>query len=156
MQVEVTLKKSIIGRSKKHRATVNSLGLRKINQTVQLNNTSEIQGMIQQVSYLLMVREISPKEQPVTKATGKETDKKKVDSEKSIETTEKKTETKKKADKDTAVLEDKKSSQEVTKEKKKATVEEESVKEQISEEKKIEKKEVVAEKKTANEKEVAA
>jgi large subunit ribosomal protein L30 len=144
MQVEVTLKKSIIGRPKKHRATVSCLGLRKINQTVRLNDTAEVRGMIQRVSHLVVVNEISPKGRSVAKPAEKEAVKKKVDSKKSVEAAEKKTVTKKteaalkKVDQEKDMSEDKKASKKVA-----------------AEEKNVE-KEVVAEKKTTKEKEVAA
>ncbi|MCB1917652.1 MAG: 50S ribosomal protein L30 [Rhodocyclaceae bacterium] len=51
--VKVTLKKSVIGTKQSHRATVRGLGLRRINQTVELQDTPEIRGMINKVSYLL-------------------------------------------------------------------------------------------------------
>lgn len=51
--VKVTLKKSVIGTKQSHRATVRGLGLRRINQTVELRDTPEIRGMINKVSYLL-------------------------------------------------------------------------------------------------------
>jgi len=51
--VKVTLKKSVIGTKKSHRATVLGLGLRKLNHTVELQDTPEVRGMINKVSYLL-------------------------------------------------------------------------------------------------------
>lgn len=55
----LTLKKSLIGRGKKHQATVKGLGLKKINQTIEVDSTPEILGMIKKVSYLLSVEELS-------------------------------------------------------------------------------------------------
>jgi large subunit ribosomal protein L30 len=57
--LKITLKKSIIGRPEKHRRTVRSLGLRKMNKTVVLKNTPEVRGMVNQVSHLLEVKESS-------------------------------------------------------------------------------------------------
>ena len=51
----MTLIKSFYGRLPAHRATVNGLGLKRINHTVELQNTPEVRGMINQVSYLLKV-----------------------------------------------------------------------------------------------------
>ncbi len=51
--VKITLVKSVIGTKQSHRATVRGLGLRKLNQTVELQDTPEIRGMINKVSYLL-------------------------------------------------------------------------------------------------------
>ena len=53
--VSVTLVKSFYGRLPKHRATVTGLGLKKINHTVVLEDTPEVRGMINKVSYLLKV-----------------------------------------------------------------------------------------------------
>ena len=53
--VSVTLVKSFYGRLPKHRATVNGLGLKRINHTVILEDTPEVRGMINKVSYLLKV-----------------------------------------------------------------------------------------------------
>ena len=60
-QVQVTLIKSVIGRPGKHRAVVDSLGLRKINQKVCLNDTAENRGMIDKVIHLLAVEQINKK-----------------------------------------------------------------------------------------------
>ena len=53
--VSVTLVKSFYGRLPKHRATVTGLGLKRINHTVELEDTPEVRGMINKVSYLLKV-----------------------------------------------------------------------------------------------------
>ena len=55
--LSVTLIKSFYGRLPAHRATVNGLGLKRINHTVELQDTPEIRGMINKVSYLLKVEE---------------------------------------------------------------------------------------------------
>jgi large subunit ribosomal protein L30 len=52
-KVKVTLVKSIIGTKQSHRATVIGLGLRRINHTVELQDTPAVRGMINKVSYLL-------------------------------------------------------------------------------------------------------
>ncbi len=57
MILEITLKKSPIGRVPKHRLTVKALGLTRIHQTVSHRETPEIRGMINQVGYLLEVRQ---------------------------------------------------------------------------------------------------
>lgn len=51
--VKVTLVRSMIGCKGAHRATVRGLGLRKINQTVELVDTPQVRGMINQVGYLV-------------------------------------------------------------------------------------------------------
>ena len=54
-KLSVTLIKSFYGRLPAHRATVNGLGLKRINHTVELQDTPEVRGMINKVSYLLKV-----------------------------------------------------------------------------------------------------
>lgn len=56
-RLKVTLVKSRFGRLPKHRATVAGLGLKRINQTVVLQDTPQIRGMINKVSYLVRVEE---------------------------------------------------------------------------------------------------
>jgi len=56
--IQVTLKRSIYGRFKKHKFCVLGLGLRKIHQKVKIKNTPENIGMINKVRYLLKVEEI--------------------------------------------------------------------------------------------------
>ncbi len=53
--LKVTLVKSVIGTKRSHRATVLGLGLKRRHQTVSLNASPEILGMINKVSYLLKV-----------------------------------------------------------------------------------------------------
>jgi large subunit ribosomal protein L30 len=52
-KLRVTLVKSIINCSEKHRATVRGLGLRRVRQTVELKDTPEVRGMINRVYYLV-------------------------------------------------------------------------------------------------------
>ena len=52
-KITVKLVKSIIGTKQSHRATVTGLGLRRMNHTVELQDTPEIRGMINKISYLL-------------------------------------------------------------------------------------------------------
>ncbi|MDH4125992.1 MAG: 50S ribosomal protein L30 [Gammaproteobacteria bacterium] len=56
-ELKVTLIKSKHGRLKNHRACVTGLGLRKMHQSVQVADTPENRGMINQISYLLSVEE---------------------------------------------------------------------------------------------------
>ena len=55
--VKVTQIKSSIGRLPKHRATLKGLGLRRINHTVELEDTPSVRGMINQVSYMIKVED---------------------------------------------------------------------------------------------------
>ena len=52
-KLRVTLVKSIINCSERHRATVRGLGLRRIRQTVELTDTPQVRGMINRVYYLV-------------------------------------------------------------------------------------------------------
>ena len=56
-ELKVTLKKSKFGRLKSHKACIAGLGLRKINQTVTVQDTPENRGMINRISYLVSVEE---------------------------------------------------------------------------------------------------
>ena len=53
--VKVTQVKSSIGRLPKHKATLRGLGLRRINHTVELEDTACVCGMINRVSYMVKV-----------------------------------------------------------------------------------------------------
>ena len=51
--VKVTLVRGVVGTRDSHRATVRGLGLRRINHTVELEDTPAVRGMISKVSYLV-------------------------------------------------------------------------------------------------------
>lgn len=53
----VTLKRSAIGRPQDQRATLKGLGIRRLNQTVVLEDTPSIRGMVKKVIHLLEVTE---------------------------------------------------------------------------------------------------
>lgn len=53
--VKVTQIKSVIGRIEAHRACISGLGLRRMHQTVELQDTPAVRGMINKVNYLLKV-----------------------------------------------------------------------------------------------------
>ena len=53
--VKIQLVRSPIGCQQSHRATVRGLGLKRINHTVELQDTPAIRGMINKVNYLLKV-----------------------------------------------------------------------------------------------------
>ena len=57
-KLRVTLVKSTIGAIPKHRATVEALGLRKLNKTVELPDNDAVRGMIWHVKHLVKVEEI--------------------------------------------------------------------------------------------------
>ena len=54
-KVKVILKKSVIGRLPKHRAIIRSLGLKKINSSVVLEENAAVAGMLKKVCYLLKI-----------------------------------------------------------------------------------------------------
>lgn len=56
-KLQITLKKSLIGRTQDQKATVEALGLRKINQTVEKEDNAAIRGMVEKVKHLVDVNE---------------------------------------------------------------------------------------------------
>jgi large subunit ribosomal protein L30 len=56
-EIKVTLKRSGIGRDKYFTKVLNGLGLRRLHQTVTLQDTPEIRGMINKVSHMVIVEE---------------------------------------------------------------------------------------------------
>ena len=57
-KLKITLVKSTIGAVPKNRATVESMGLRKLNKSVILPDNEATRGQIRQVSHLLKVEEV--------------------------------------------------------------------------------------------------
>ncbi len=57
-KLQVTYKKSAIGFHKKQKATIEALGLRKLNQTVEHDDTAVIRGMVNKVSHLVTIEEV--------------------------------------------------------------------------------------------------
>lgn len=53
--IKVTLIKSPIGRLKNHKACVAGLGLRRIGQTVEVEDTPSVRGMINRAYYMVRV-----------------------------------------------------------------------------------------------------
>ncbi len=51
--LKVTQVKSVIGTRESHRACVRGLGLRRLNQTVEVEDTPAVRGMINKVYYLV-------------------------------------------------------------------------------------------------------
>lgn len=56
--LKVTLVKSTIGAVPKHVKTVEALGLKKLNKTVELPDNDAVRGMIAQVRHLVKVEEV--------------------------------------------------------------------------------------------------
>jgi large subunit ribosomal protein L30 len=60
-QVKITLTKSLIGCPQRQRATVEGLGLRKLNQSIVQNATLPILGMVRKVAHLVTIEEVPAK-----------------------------------------------------------------------------------------------
>jgi len=56
-KIRVTLVKSFNGRLQSHKDTVRGLGLRRIRHSVELDDTPEIRGMINRISYMVRVED---------------------------------------------------------------------------------------------------
>lgn len=57
-KLQITLKRSLIGRTADQQGTVKALGLRKINSTVVKEDSPAIRGMIFKVKHLVEVKEV--------------------------------------------------------------------------------------------------
>ncbi|ROR31682.1 LSU ribosomal protein L30P [Mobilisporobacter senegalensis] len=57
-RLKITLVKSTIGSIPKHKKTVEAMGLRKVNKTVEMPDNAAVRGMINQVRHLVKVEEI--------------------------------------------------------------------------------------------------
>lgn len=57
--LKITLKRSPIGRAKDQKATLVGLGLRRMHQTVEREDTPSIRGMVKKVIHLVEVQEQS-------------------------------------------------------------------------------------------------
>ena len=57
-RIRITYKKSSIGYNRKQQDTIKALGLRKLNQSVEHNDTPVIRGMVDKVSHLVVVEEV--------------------------------------------------------------------------------------------------
>ena len=58
-KLRITYTKSAIGYEKSQGATVRALGLRKLNQSIEQEDTPVIRGMINKVSHLVTVEEVN-------------------------------------------------------------------------------------------------
>ncbi len=58
-KLKITQVKSLIGRRQKQRGTIRALGLKRIRDSVEQADTPVIRGMINKVSHLVEVEEIS-------------------------------------------------------------------------------------------------
>ena len=58
-KLRITLVKSVIGQKPEKKATVRSLGLKKINSVVEQEANDAVQGMVASVAHLVKVEEIN-------------------------------------------------------------------------------------------------
>ncbi|KPL76150.1 50S ribosomal protein L30 [Ornatilinea apprima] len=56
-KLRITLVRSVIGNTEKHKATVRALGLHKINQSVVQEDSATLQGMLRKINHLVKVEE---------------------------------------------------------------------------------------------------
>ncbi len=61
-RLRITLTKSPIGYSPKQRGTVRALGLRRLQQTVEHDDTPVIRGMVNKVAHLITVERVANRE----------------------------------------------------------------------------------------------
>jgi len=57
-KLEITLKRSVIGTKENQRTTIQTLGLKKVRQSVVCDDTPVVRGMINKVSHLVTVKEV--------------------------------------------------------------------------------------------------
>lgn len=57
-QLRITWKKSAIGYPKRQKATVRALGLKRLNHTVEHEDTPSIRGMVAAVQHLITIEEV--------------------------------------------------------------------------------------------------
>ncbi|HPR61062.1 MAG TPA: 50S ribosomal protein L30 [Prolixibacteraceae bacterium] len=57
-KIRITLKKSSIGSTQRQKLTLEALGLRKLNHTVEKEATPQIMGMVNKLTHLVQVEEI--------------------------------------------------------------------------------------------------
>ena len=56
--LRITLVRSPLGNSKRHKATVRALGLTRTNQTIEQVDTPQLRGMLAKVAHLVKVEEV--------------------------------------------------------------------------------------------------
>ena len=57
-RLRITLLKSAIGYSVKHKATLRALGLRHLHQTIEQPDTLSLRGMLSKVNHLVKIEEV--------------------------------------------------------------------------------------------------
>jgi len=57
-KIRITKVRSVIGQTERQKRTMEALGLRKMNKTVEMNATPEILGMVRKVNHLVKVENV--------------------------------------------------------------------------------------------------
>ena len=57
-RIQITQTRSTIKRPKRQKLTLQALGLGKINRTVEVENTPQINGMVKKIAHLVTVKEV--------------------------------------------------------------------------------------------------
>jgi large subunit ribosomal protein L30 len=57
-KIKITQVKSRIGSTKRQKRTLDALGLRKLNKTIEVENTPQIMGMVSKVRHLVHVEDV--------------------------------------------------------------------------------------------------
>jgi large subunit ribosomal protein L30 len=57
-KIKITQRRSVINRPKNQKLTIKALGLGKINKSVEVEATPQIQGMVRKVNHLVTVTEL--------------------------------------------------------------------------------------------------
>jgi large subunit ribosomal protein L30 len=57
-KIKITYTKSKIGSDKRQKRTIQALGLKKLNSSVEVENTPQILGMVEKVSHLVKVEKL--------------------------------------------------------------------------------------------------
>ena len=57
-KLKITQIKSVIDRSKRQKATMHALGLRKMNQSIEKELSPQVEGMIKKISHLIKIEEV--------------------------------------------------------------------------------------------------
>jgi large subunit ribosomal protein L30 len=57
-KIKITLVRSPIGNTERHRATVRAIGLHRIGQTVEQTDTLSLRGMLAKVNHLVKIEEV--------------------------------------------------------------------------------------------------
>jgi len=57
-KLKITLVRSPIGNTERHRATVRAIGLHRIGQTVEQTDTLSLRGMLAKVNHLVKIEEV--------------------------------------------------------------------------------------------------